>query len=510
MLIILSLWLGQISAQVPVFNVKEYGATGTKSALCTESIQAAIDAAFEQGGGRVYLPPGQYLSGTLILKDNVTLYLEAGAVLYPSHDINDYRLPLEKVFFPVFLYAKDAKNIALGGKGTIDGEAIREYRDLEGVDKFIAAETENARAAGVEMKMYYRVPPNTIMVQFTDCQDVTVTDITLRESTFWNLHFYGCTRVDVRGVHIYSSLEKGVNSDGIDINSCHDVTVTDCIVETGDDAIVVKTWYHRKQDCSNVTVTNCVLSSSSTALKIGTETWGDIRNVVFSNCVVKNSNRGLSIVVRDGGTVENVLFSNIIVECNRRHFNWWGNGDPIWVYMDKRRPNRKAGRISHVRFENIIAHGRGTSKVESLLEEKIKDVSLRNVQFFMHPEDYADKRADDAFYASQVEGLSLENVSVVWDTVTPEPKWRNALNFSAVNHLRVRNFEGSAGQTDPKLPVIEMHEVRDARFNDCNAAKATDTFINLTGESTADVLLQNVGPEKGIKVAAGLEGKVEF
>lgn len=87
------------------------------------------------------------------------------------------------------------------------------------------------------------------------------------------------------------------------------------------------------ESCENITVSNCLLTSTSSALKIGTETYADFRYISFANCIIRDTNRGLSIVVRDGATVEYVSFSNIQLETKRKHFNWWRNGDPIWIVV---------------------------------------------------------------------------------------------------------------------------------------------------------------------------------
>lgn len=444
----------------PVFNVGDYGARGDTTELATAAIQQAIDVCHEAGGGTVYFPPGDYLSGTIVLKDNVTLGLEAGATLFASRHAADYIAPRQTYMFPALIYAYQARNIGITGHGTIHGQAGRVYEDLKKVDAFIDTITENARRAGVEMKMYYRVPPDYFMVFFDECEGITIKDISMIESQYWTCHMFNSAQIFICGVRINSNLERGVNADGIVINACHDVMISDCHVVAGDDAIVLKSWYTFKQGCENVMVTNCTLSSSSTALKIGTETHGNFRNIMFSNCVIKNSNRGLSIVVRDSGSVNNVLFSNITIECNRRHFNWWGNADPIYILLKNRKATTKTGSISNIVFENIIAHGRGTSRIESHQGKGIENIQLRNVQFFMSEEDYLDKRADHAFYASNVKNLTLDSVSVSWDTINTEPKWASALFIQHVDGLTIRNFRGRQGLIGSDHPVIYLKDVR--------------------------------------------------
>lgn len=483
-----------LSAQ-PTFNVKDYGATGKKSELATSAIQAAIDAAAEQGGGQVYLPPGEYLSGTLVLKDNITLWIEAGATLFGSREEEDYSSEHKDHFGnPVLLYAQGVSRVTLRGKGVVNGQAVREYRELERVDRFIKEETEIAREAGVEMKMFYKVKPYTSLLYFMECQDLTFEDLSFVESNFWTLHLQCCQRVFMRGLYVYSDLESGVNADGIDITGCQDVTISDCIVITGDDGICLKSKYIACP-VENVTVTNCIVSSSSTALKIGTDTHGDFRHIIFSNCVVRNSNRGLSIVVRDGSVVSDVLFSDIIVECKRRHFNWWGDGDPISVLLLKRGVKSIVGKIENVRFNNIIATGEGTSRIESRVEHPIKGISLHDVSIHMRPESKPDKRATHALEIIAVDDLAIENLQVSWETDSAEAKWEHDLYLESIHGLKINGFEGQ-GIGKKGVSPIYLNQVKHAMIQDVESTGKVSHLIRVSGEESAEILIKDSNLQK--------------
>ncbi|MCB0855430.1 MAG: right-handed parallel beta-helix repeat-containing protein, partial [Bacteroidetes bacterium] len=447
-----------------------------------------------------YFPPGNYTSGSIRLKNSVTLWLESGATLYASQDPGDFNIQSTWGDL-VFIFADSVHHIAIRGKGTIHGQARRTYENLKEVDNFISDVTENARQAGVEMKMYYKVEPAIRMMILERCTDITIEDVSLIESCSWTMDLKQCERVFIRGVYIQSSLESGVNSDGIDIDGCKNVTVSDCVVLTGDDAIALKSKNREgvSYNCENITVTNCVVSSTSTGLKIGTESYGDFRHITFSNCVVRNSNRGLSIVIRDGGTVDNLIFSNITIETNRKHFNWWGDGDAIWLVILKRRERSRLGQIKNVVFENIIARSQGTSKLEGYLPDekhpegrKLENIQFRNVQFFMEAEDYADKRADHAFSAHDVDGLVLDNVSVKWDSEKTEPKWANALYLNHVNDLRISDFRGRQGLLESERPVIVMRNVKKAFINNIEAEVGTKKLIEILGKETENIRLRDL------------------
>ncbi|MEZ4720393.1 MAG: glycosyl hydrolase family 28 protein [Flavobacteriales bacterium] len=489
-------------------NVKDFGASKDTFTLSTAAIQSAIDSSYSQGGGRVVFPAGDYKTGTIVLKDGVTLYLESGANIHASQNIDDYRAPLEYAFRPMLIYANGAKNIGIQGKGSINGHAKRVYEDLRKTDGFIANITENARKAGVEMKMYYVVNPSMGLVSFVDCKDIKIEGVSFIESSVWTIHILKCERVSIDGVIITTSLEKGVNADGIDINSTRDVNITNCQISTGDDAIVLKSWF-QEFPCENVIVSNCTLESSSTALKIGTESHGDFREIEFTNCVVKNSNRGLSIVVRDGATVERVKFSNIKVECTRRHFNWWGNADPIWIYLSKRYPNSRVGFIRDVRFENIVATGMGTSKIESTEGVRLENIQFINVQLKMDPENYIDKRADDAFYAENVRNLLLERFTVKWNDQEVEEGWRHAIRTSNIDGLVIRDFSGSQGLKDSKDAVILLHETSNTVIENSWPTTEVGTMVRVSGSGSQKIFLNGIDPMDRSKEVLVIDKEVQ-
>ncbi len=520
-LIISILFVNAVQVMAVDVNIRDLGANGRKEELITPIIQKAIDSCFEAGGGRVYFPPGDYLSGTIQLKTNVSIYLAAGATLWASPNEKDY--PDDFVIYkkndsgkegdgrtPVLVYAKNAQNIGIEGKGAINGQAERTYENLKKVDGFIAEETENARKSGVEMKMYYKVKPYTCMVFFESSELIHISQTSFIEATDWTLHFKWCKKIFIDNVYIESSLEKGVNADGIDIDGCTDAVITNSIIETGDDAIVLKSTntFGKFQPCQNVTVSNCVLVSTSTALKLGTESFGDFRFINFNNCVIRNTNRGLSIVVRDGATVSNVMFSDITMECNRKHFNWWGNADPFWLVVKKRHPDSKIGKIKNVVFRNIIAHVQGTAKLEGFPEHPLENIRLNQVQIFMYPETKPDKRADNAFFASEVNQLAINNMEITWDTKNPEPKWKHAIALYHVDNAMIKAVKAKQAPKNTEAACICLHNVKNAIISDCIPKPGTAVFIKADGAETDNIVLnRNYLPDETKMVEKGRQLK---
>src|SRR4030095_12266923 len=290
--------------------------------------------------------------------------------------------------------------------------------DMRGKDPEIEAEREIARAAGVAMKRYYRTGMQTYMFILNDSTDVRLEGITVLHSPLWNVRLNGCDRVFIRGVHIYSDLEKGVNSDGSDIVSSSNVTISDSIVVTADDSIVIKTQGRGgspAKPAENITATNCILTSSSTPMVIGTETEADIRHVVFSNSVIRDSNRAFGINVQDGATVSDIRFSNITMDSRRRHWNWWGSAETLKFILKKRNAHSRLCTIRDIVIDNVISHARGTSSLIGHPERPLENITISNLRMRMENEDVPDKRATDAIQVSGVKDLKLRNVSVAWD-----------------------------------------------------------------------------------------------
>jgi len=232
-----------------------------------------------------------------------------------------------------------------------------------------------------------------------------------------------------------------VNADGLDIDGCRDVRVDSCSIATGDDAICLKSTRHcGGKNCEDIVVTGCTLTSTSCALKIGTETFGDFKRIVFSDCVIRNSNRGIGIFVRDGAVVSDVLFSNLVIDCGRKHYHWWGDGDPLRFVVLKRSPSSKAGSIRRVLVSNVIANCEGTSLIAGLPEGgTISDITLRDVHLKLKAESTADKRATHGLLLRDASRVTLDGVRVAWDTSAGiEPRWGEPLHSENVTDLETR------------------------------------------------------------------------
>ena len=479
-----------------LFDVKAFGAAGLRSENATGACQAAVDACSAAGGGVVLVPPGEYSVGTIQLKDNVTLEVEAGATLFLIQD--NAQFPRGR---RAMVFAENAANIGLTGRGTLDGLAQYEFVAMRGVDPEIAEEIAIARAAGLDMRRYYRTGVQAYMVVLNNCRNVLLRDISILHSPLWSVRLNDCDRVHVRGVAIYSDLEKGVNADGIDIVSSRDVTIADSIIETADDAIVLKTIGRDRRPArptENVAVTNCILTSSSTALMIGTETEADIRHVLFSNCVIRNSNKGFGINVQDGATVSDVIISNLTVETSRRHWNWWGSAEMCKIVLKRRTRDSRLGAIRDIVVDNVIARPRGTSTITGDPERPVENIRLSNIDITMLPENAVDKRATHAVHLEHVRGARIRDLSVRWSEDPFEPKWQSALVARRVSEFEIAGFTGRQGIPGGNEPALLVDECEQGTIRHARATDGCRRLIHVQGRSTRNITVS------GSEVSAGV------
>ncbi|MEM6328173.1 MAG: glycosyl hydrolase family 28 protein, partial [Bacteroidota bacterium] len=250
--------------------VTEYGAIANDDVLDTAAIQAAVDACAARGGGTVRVPAGTYDTGTVRLASGIRFHLDGGALLRGSTDLADYPFQPELTSERpgrrrALLAAFGAENIALTGTGTIDGRGPEFAYDAETGD-----ETEGR-------PMFW--------VVFQDVRDLTIRDVRLVNSTGWTLNLNRVERVTVRGITI-DNPPRSPNTDGIDLRGARDVTISDVVIRTGDDAICFKA--RRGQPVENVVVTNAVLASDDAAIKFGTRTGDRIAHVLVQNVAIRD------------------------------------------------------------------------------------------------------------------------------------------------------------------------------------------------------------------------------
>lgn len=363
-----------ISAQTNLFNVKDFGASGDGVALETSVIQKAIDQC-ALSGGTVLFPPGKYLTGSLELKSNIEIYISAGATILGSTNIADYRehFPNIKSYNDSFLkhslfYAEGAENISIRGDGTIDGQGSA------------------FKVTSREKPERYKNRP--YIIRFIECKNVKIENITMRNSAMWMQQYLACEDLFIKGIRVYNHANQ--NNDMIDIDGCKNVIISDCIGDTDDDGITLKSTSFNITE--NVVITNCVISSHCNAIKLGTESHGGFRNISISNIVVKPSMdtepiyglpkgiSGITLGMVDGGILEGVTISNIRIE---------GTHVPIYMRLGNRarkfydgQPEPGVGVFKDVIISNVIATNVQSPigcSITGIPGHNVENVSLNNI-----------------------------------------------------------------------------------------------------------------------------------
>ncbi len=502
-------------------DVREFGAVGDGVALDSPAIQAAIDSCAAINGGAVVIPPGAYRCGTLILCDNLTLQISAGATLLASRDEKDYDLSLansNRMDDPPtigyekksLILADSVKNVTLCGLGMLDGQAEYYWNDMQAVDSFIETEIENARQQGVELVRAYAVQPRPALVLIANSQNIHIRDLSFQNPPSWTVHFYNVDHAVITGLHITSSRTEGINGDGLDIDGCRDVHISNCTINTGDDCICMKTTpvLGEPKPLENITVTNCTLSSTSCALKLGTETFADMRHVLFNNCVIRDSNRGIGIIVRDGATVSDIQFTNLTIECTRHDWFWWGNGDPIFFILLKRHADSKLGGIENILVKNVMATGQGSSLIQGFPGRDLQNIVLDNVSITTSADTSRDLRADQALCLRNLAGVQLRDCSFEWRRPYSS-RWRQTVLADTVRNLYINHLR-AAPVPDLELPILNFKAVNDARIHQGIAMLGTATWLQVDETSQEIQILNSEVDANGISPKAAIGHQVDL
>jgi len=407
-------------------NILDYGAKPDGKTLCTAAIQKAIDA-----GGTVRIPKGTFLTGALRLKSGVTLQLDEGATLLGSRSLQDY------AGAKGLIHGEGLHDIAIRGKGMIDGNGDA-FRD--------------------------KTKPRPKNFYLENCHNVVVEGLRLRSSGSWLLHCRLCEEVTLRDLDVFNHVS--FNNDGLDIDSCRNVTITRCRVDTDDDAIVLKSL--SAEPCRNVTITDCTISSHCNALKMGTESGGGFVDITISNCtvfspkhsqVIYGKQRGLAGValeIVDGGRMDHVRVSDLNIS---------GVTAPIFVRLgDRGRPyatgkKPSVGTLRNVQMRNITGTGLSSigCAIAGLPGHPIENIALENLHLSFEgggditntvrkiperPEAYPESTMFGmlpayGFYCRHVKGLRFTNVKLRTET----PDLRHAMVFEDVERLAIKDFD---------------------------------------------------------------------
>ncbi|GAB4045596.1 glycoside hydrolase family 28 protein [Spirosoma litoris] len=475
------IWLStpSFAQQSDVFTVKSRGAKGDGHTLDTEAIQKTVDECAAQGGGTVFFPTGKYVTATIFLKDNVTLEIPASTTLVGAPDIRQYPVITptisyygsEHIHFALF-YAEGQKNITLKGQGTIDGQG--------------SAFTDSSPF----FPKNYNCRP--FLLWFVNVKGLTISGLHLRNSGFWMQHYLNCEDLLIDGIEVFNHSNK--NNDMMDIDGCKNVRIVNCLGDSDDDGITLKSM--NEKPVENVVISNCMLSSHCNAIKCGTESSGGFRNIAITNCVVRPSaisdkaiygnpqgNSGITLASVDGGQLDGIVIDNIRID---------GPQVPIFLRLGNRaRPYKKdqgevpIGTFRNVQLSNIVATG--ASKlgclVAGLPNHELDNVHLSNISIsFAGGGTLAD--AQRALPENEKKYPDAEQFGV-----------NNAYGFQ-VRHVRnfsLRNLHLSYQKSDDR-PAIVLNDVDQAIVDGVTAMHSAQSEAYIRVTASKKVRIANCQP----------------
>jgi polygalacturonase len=477
-----------------VYMITEFGAEPGGRILCTGAIQRAVDECHAHGGGTVLVPAGTFVTGSVRLLGAVHLHLESGAVLLGSRDMSDYyRSGIRRGM----LYADDAVDITLSGPGCIDGGGSAFFRaeglNPPGIDTSYTrqrGEYMNPKDGLDEGPIAFDVRPG-MMVDFLRCSNISLRDITLKDSPEYAVRFGTCENVTVAGVTVANN-PLTPNNDGIHCTTSRNVRICGCHIVAGDDAIIVTgfpyemdstgkaasvpaTYGNRTGRAEYVTVTNCTLSSRSAGIRVG---YGrnDIRDCTFQNIVIENSNRGIGVFARDTGSVRNILFSNIVIETRLFTGGWWGAGEPIHVSAIAQTRGAKVGRIENITFDNIVAESESGILLYGTENNPLEHIVLNNVRLLVRAgrlsRSYGgniDLRpawgGEVRVFSHDLPGLygrclrdsRIDHFDLTWQGDLPD-FYTSGIGLERCFDITIRDFRGGHAPGAPQAKGVEVHQ----------------------------------------------------
>lgn len=460
-----------VNAQDKVFNIKDFGAKKSHKILSTKAIQGAIDSCSENGGGVVLLPKGTYVTGTLFLKSNVTIKLDAGVELFGSSDLKDYaEVPIateEPHFSKCLFYAYQQKNI-----------------------KIIGHARSEINGKGYMFKHSHERPK---LFRIENCENIEFDNIIIKNSGSWCVYFKECNNINVHHSAIYNKENK--NNDGMNYDGCSNVRITDCNLQVEDDAICLKSSVDKV--CENFYIENCTVSSYWASLKFGTASKTGFRNITVKNCQFFDSRHGaIKLLAVDGAIIENVEISDVkMYNCGGPIFLRLGNRGRDYsksikqVYRKDAKPEgRPVGKIRNIVFKNIEARltGRMDPPTEGVMFTGlpgyyIENVTMENIKFSYtgFGERYDENKIikeDEARYPEQL-----------FFGVLPS----YAMYIRHVKGLKMKNVDLGLRSFDDR-PAIVLDDVLDSSLKDVNYDNYVKKQSGVVLKNTKNVKLKSV------------------
>jgi polygalacturonase len=479
---------GSMAEAQSYYNVITYGAKNDSSKIATQAIEKAIAAASKAGGGTVYFPAGKYLTGPVHLKSNITIFIDAGAELHFSDNFDDYMPFVEtryegvdvKSFSPLF-YAYKAENIAITGRGLINGHGKKWWDFVEGYKEGQPRTKWQYQFDSLnknillpddahQMQRGFLRPP---FIQPMYCRNILIEGITIINSPFWTVNPEFCENVTINAVTINNP--HSPNTDGINPESCRYVHISNCHISVGDDCITIKSGKDlpgrtRAAPAENYTITNCTMLAGHGGVVIGSEMSGGVKKIVISNCIFDGTDRGIRIKTARGrgNVVEEIRVDNIIMKNIREQ------AIVLDMMYSKSQPEpvtEKTPRFRNIHFSNITAQTNEAIYINGLDEMPVEDVTFNDIQM----------EAQRGATIKTANNIEFHQVRIT-------TQQGSSLQAENVKHLEidaVKTLNPIAG-----VPAITLTNAEDVFVHNCSPVAGTSVFLQLKGKGTGQIILK--------------------
>ncbi len=464
------------------YNIKSFGAKSDGKTIATTAIQAAIDQASKNGGGKVIVPEGIFLSGSIILKSGVELHLNEKAILLGSTNPYDYKSTNR---WKSLILANNQDRISITGKGIINGQGQK-----------LALKVDSLFHVGKLDSVHYnlrRKRPGEYLrpqiIEMVQCKNVLISEVTVKNAACWVQTYDKCENLVIDKIKVDS--DAYWNNDGIDISDCKNVRVTGCYVNAADDGICLKS--HSKDHTNdNVYIADCTIRSSASAIKFGTASHGGFKNITIENITIFDTYRSaLAFEAVDGGHIENVVVKNVTAT---------NTGNALFIKLGRRNKEGEIGSIKNITIKNLnvhipfekpdieyviqgpvspFFHNIFPASISGLPGHNVQNVSLENVSIsypgrgdqgyaslplwrlnsvpereFSYPEfSMFGELPSWGLYVRHVDGLSMKNVRLS----AREQDYRPAYVFDDVRNL---NIEGGSVFSQSKHTQFVIKDVK--------------------------------------------------
>lgn len=487
--------LSSIQSQTVWTNIASHGADRAGNIKCTGIINHLIDSLAGSGGGTLFFPAGTFLTGPIIMKSNITLYVDAGSTIKFSDDFDDY-LPMVQsrwedvrvMNFKSQIYAYKCENIAIRGDGHLEGQGQKWWDFMRSVNSKKPVENkwqeifkkENsellAKNEYLRSRNNFLRPP---MVTTYECKNVLIEGVSFSNPPFWTIMPAFTNNITITGITIENP-GNSPNTDGIDPSSCKNVHISNCHISVGDDCIVIKSGrdkdgWEAGSPTENVTITNCTMLKGHGGVVIGSEMSGGVKRVTISNCVFEGTDRGIRIKTMRGrgGVVEDIRVSNVSM------YNMINEGILITLRYQATKPEPLSERtpaVNNVQLSGINIRGaQRPIAIYGLEEKNVSEISFNDIQIF----------SERGILLENASGISFHNIKMDIKKGSPlEAKDSKKIGWDMI------------AVTTPvkELPFLKLINCQDIKVSNCFQPENIPVYVSEDEKCSGIYIINNVLP----------------